>query len=171
MTAAIQDPEPLGATFAKSPCAKVEQTSTASVSIHFTSEKCSYTAKEARAGILIEYAIVIEEELPGVFAQRLDRTPLGQSEQLNEQGTGARQYYVVPTGRLDSGRAVPKVGVYRRSVRWDGMTFSGPPNTKTPKLGKYELMIRSELYSEANPGMEERPAHEISGLFDFEITP
>jgi hypothetical protein len=52
-------------------------------------------------------------------------------------------------------------GVYRVSLKWDGMTFGVQGNLGSPKPGTYQLDVGNHFYANARKGMEESSLHEV----------
>jgi hypothetical protein len=160
-------PEPLDTALAETTCAKSITTTMPGVTLKFTMQKCTYTAKEAEGGIVLEYAIIVDGPLPDVYAQD-GRAPIGMSEGILEMvGGGFYSYEAERAPSRSASRLRP--GVYRTKLRWNGMQFTGKDDMKSAKVGRYQLQLRTSFYKGSTKEEGAVPVNKVTGELAFEI--
>jgi hypothetical protein len=127
------------------------------VSIEVMAPTCTFTVAQAQAGIEIEYAILVDADIAGVFPDEygsancteLDALQLLVSERLFDDGDSV---YCVCDKGLCPPWTPPEVtvlaGVYVRLFEWEGHAWNGPSDTRTPygdpfPPGTYRLELRA----------------------------
>jgi hypothetical protein len=140
-------------------------------SIVFRTERCVYTLAEARAGIRIDYDLVLEHDVPGFVPPKFGyayQSDTVAGLDVGEVLSGGGQRYCLCDEGLpyrgcpldDGGFSHPELngltggcsavtlskGTYSRTFTWDGVNWSGPSDTGNPKgapfpPGDYTLTV------------------------------
>jgi hypothetical protein len=122
--------------------------------ITISSAKCTYTLAEARAGIRIDYEVVVDADIPNVVPTGLTSAPMvGPSglQILEELEGNGQKYCICDSGRGPGLSMTPvtlRKGSYRGTFEWDGHNWGGPSDTGMPKgalfpAGSYMLDVHT----------------------------
>ena len=176
-------------------CQLAQQSNLPGVRIHVTSETCTFTLAQVKAGIHIPYEITVDHDVETVPKEPPSSYcyPPGPSGLLvGAVLAGGDQRYC----RCDEGlpyrlyceqTSTVRAGVYPSTFDWDGVNWSGPSDTQNPKgkafpPGIYRLAITAKgLIGAAPPrpdagepndtAMEDLPPFTVSASYAVQIVP
>lgn len=142
------------------------------VSIEITAPTCTFTVDEAQAGVAIDYEVVVEQDVAGVYPDEFGSANcttlvdlmLLVSERLLGDGIN---YCVCDKGLCppwDPPEVTVTAGTYPLTFMWEGHAWNGPSDTPTPfgdpfPPGTHTLELKA-IGQFDDPGM---------GLRNFEV--
>jgi hypothetical protein len=128
----------------------------AGVHIELLDGRCSFTAAEAAAGIVVTYTLVIAADVPHVHPMPQDAggctRPSPASGLIVDFAIdgGGQTYCVCDVGPCPRpvNDVTANAGAYTGDIHWDGRNWSGPSDTATPEgarfpPGTYTLHVRA----------------------------
>jgi hypothetical protein len=176
-------------------CQIAEQSNLPGVRIHVTSETCTFTLAEVKAGIHIPYEITVDhdvETVPKEPPSSYCYAPGPSGLLVGAVLSGGDQRYC----RCDEGlpyrlyceqTSTVRAGVYASTFEWDGVNWYGPSDTQNPKgkafpTGIYRLDITAKgLIGAAPPRpdagepddttMGDLPPFTVSASYAVQIVP
>jgi hypothetical protein len=142
------------------------------VHFRFTNAKCSYSLKEAAAGIDFGYEIVVDADITLTHTTCKGASNAGglALEEDVADGKGLHSYCAGGLCPSETTSFVLKAGTYPRTYHWDGYSYAAPADACTRETaypaGSYTLDI-SEQYTLGDAGTPSA----IHGTLRLTLTP
>ena len=162
------------------PCRGTSTSTLSGVTARLLPTRCSYTQREALAGIDVDYDVSVEAPIGGVVPTPLDAGGCGQPSAsglipFSDASGGGQRYCVCDVGLCPPPSKTPvelTPGCYPGRVHWEGVNWDGPSDTNNGKgaafpPGDYVVSLRHAGYIAADAGLQ---PFEVDASFVVTIT-